>query len=436
MNMVTVRGPGDGTAGYCFLTATSNNLSASGPWATTLPGQLHGSLLTIPPGTSAADAALLLEPSKRTVTIEIAAIPDPQVIVLIDVGAGPQQVLSFAAPQPVPATYRFGFAASTGAFTDVHLLRTVKVQAIDPLPALGLVKQLARETGPAPSYTTGDFIPFEFVMTNSGGSVISGITVIDPLVSAVACPATTLAIGESMTCTGNYLVTAADTARAYVVNTAIASGTGPGGQIDSPPAEVTTPLGGPASIDLDKTVDDSVEYRVGQTVAYSYVVSNTGTSAVTDIAVSDDRLSGIVCESTTVQAWGQPDSSTVCRGSYVVTAEDSTDGSVTNVAYASGNGGAILSPPAQATIRVMTSTPTPTPTPTVAPTSTPTPTVAPTPAPTPTTTVTPWPNGGGGGGGSSLATSGLDGTPLAAGALLCVAGVALLGLRRARAQRP
>jgi hypothetical protein len=41
-NMVTVRGPGDGTEGYCFLTATTSNLTTTGPWPSTLPGKLQG----------------------------------------------------------------------------------------------------------------------------------------------------------------------------------------------------------------------------------------------------------------------------------------------------------------------------------------------------------------------------------------------------------
>lgn len=366
-NMVTVRGPGDGTSGYCFLTATTSNFTTNGPWPSTLPGQLHGPLLAMPPGTSAAEAAVLLEPSKRVVTIEITAVPDPRVTVWVDFGSGPQQVLSFDAPQPVPATYKFGFAASTGGFTDVHLIRTVKVQAIDPLPALDLVKQVARTSGPAPQYASGDSIPFEFVVTNSGEAAISGITVVDPLVTSITCPVSTLDVGESMTCTGSYTVTPADVARGYVVNTAFATGTGPRGPIDSPPSEVTTPLGGPTSIDLEKTVDASAEYAVGQSVDYEYVLSNVGATVITDVIVEDDHLTGIVCESTTLEPSGMPGSSTICRGTYVITAADALAGTVTNIAHAFGNARSVLSPPAQATIRVVAATPAPSPSPTPSP---------------------------------------------------------------------
>jgi hypothetical protein len=134
-NMVTVRGPGNGTVGYCFLTATTSNFTTTPPWPSTLPGQLQGALTSIPPGTTPAQAQALLEPSKRTVRIRITPAPDPQVTIDIDFqdGQGFQRVLAFAAPQPVPASYRFGFAASTGLFTDVHLIRNVTVSTLTPL---------------------------------------------------------------------------------------------------------------------------------------------------------------------------------------------------------------------------------------------------------------------------------------------------------------
>lgn len=408
-NMVTVRGPGDGADGYCFLAATTSNFTTTGPWPSTLPGQLHGPLRTIPNGTSAADAATLLEPSKRTVTIVITPAPDPQVTVSIDFGAGPQPVLSFDAPQPVPATYKFGFAASTGGFTDVHLIRTVRVQALDPLPALSLVKQVAEQTGPPLVYAAGDTIPYEFVVTNSGGATIDALSVSDPLVTAISCPVTTLAVGASTTCTGSYTVTTADVTRGYVENTATASGTAPGGPIESPPSSTTTPLGGRTGLALTKTVDDAVTYRVGQSVVYEYVVTNVGTAPVTDVTVTDDRLTGIVCGTTALAAADEPGDSTVCRGTYVVTAADAAAGAVTNVATASGNDGAVVSPPADATITVATLSTTPTPTPT--PTAT-----APAPAPPSST--------GGTGGTTELANSGFDPTPYAVVALLLlVAGV-------------
>ena len=50
-NMVTVRGPGNGIQGYCYITATTsyphNVPQGGGPWPSNLPGNLQGSLTEI-----------------------------------------------------------------------------------------------------------------------------------------------------------------------------------------------------------------------------------------------------------------------------------------------------------------------------------------------------------------------------------------------------
>ncbi|GLY63932.1 Ig-like domain repeat protein [Amycolatopsis taiwanensis] len=133
-NMVTVRGPGNGTEGYCFWTATTSNFGPNGPWPSTLPGSLHGPTTVVPPEPEAAQQAL--EPSRRRVNVVLTPAPAPQLIVTIDFndGTGPHRVLDVPAPPDVPNTYKFGFAASTGLFTDVHLLRNVSINSEEPIP--------------------------------------------------------------------------------------------------------------------------------------------------------------------------------------------------------------------------------------------------------------------------------------------------------------
>ncbi|MFA1541840.1 hypothetical protein [Actinomadura monticuli] len=130
-NIVTARGPGNGVDGYCVLDATMGNRTARGPWPSTLPGQLHGALRTMPAGVTPARAEKLLEPVKRTVRVTVTPGPDPVASVDIDFedGDGFQRVLRFPAPKPVPRTVKFGFASSTGPLTDVHLIRRVVVRS-------------------------------------------------------------------------------------------------------------------------------------------------------------------------------------------------------------------------------------------------------------------------------------------------------------------
>jgi hypothetical protein len=54
-NMVTVRGPGNGIEGYCYITATTafpHSAPPSKPWPSNLPGNLEGPTTSLPPGAS------------------------------------------------------------------------------------------------------------------------------------------------------------------------------------------------------------------------------------------------------------------------------------------------------------------------------------------------------------------------------------------------
>ena len=237
-NMLTVRGPmgADQTLGYCFLAAT-----ATGPNASTLPGSLHGDTVG-PLASDPAAAVTALEPSRRTVTMLLEPEPVHTITVSIDFhdGNGSQQVLTMPAPTPVPDAVKFGFAASTGAFTDVHLIRTLRMQAIDPEPALTLTKSVT----PVVSGDVGEgaALRYSFVVTNTGGGTVDDIVIDDPMVGPVACPATSLASGAAMTCTATYRITAADVRAGTITNTATVTGEGRGGPV--PPqtasAEIST----------------------------------------------------------------------------------------------------------------------------------------------------------------------------------------------------
>ncbi|TMR07420.1 hypothetical protein ETD83_00060 [Actinomadura soli] len=130
-NIVTARGPGDGITGYCLLDATTTNKRTAGPWPSSLPGRLHGNLKKMPANVSPGRAERLLEPVKRIVRVAVSAGRDPVVTVDIDFqdDEGFERVLRFPAPEPIPDTFKFGFAASTGPLTDVQLIRRVVLRS-------------------------------------------------------------------------------------------------------------------------------------------------------------------------------------------------------------------------------------------------------------------------------------------------------------------
>lgn len=353
-NMVTVRGPGDGTEGYCFLTATTSNFTTTGPWPSTLPGQLQGPLTVLPPGATPAEAEAALEPSRRRIHVELTPAPSPVLTVSVDFndGTGSHEVLSTPAPQPVPPTYKFGFAGSTGGFTDVHLVRNVVVSSNQPLPQLNLVKQVRQ---PLPGdLVAGSQVPYDFVVTNSGAATVTGLTVTDPKIGPVSCPTTTLTSGQTVTCTATYTVTAADVTHGSLDNTATATGVSNGQNVTSPPSSQSVPIERPAAITVEKQAQTPGPYAVGQTVTFTYDVRNTGGTELTDVQVSDDHVDGITCDSTTLAPAESPGDSTTCSGTYTITAADGTAGSVTNTATATGtaDGQTVTSPQTQLTLPV------------------------------------------------------------------------------------
>ncbi|MBD0709608.1 hypothetical protein BU197_14805 [Streptomyces sp. CBMA291] len=127
-----------------------------------------------------------------------------------------------------------------------------------------------------------------------------------------------------------------------------------------PPAE--------SSLALSKRVVTQGPFEVGDRVDYAYTVTNTGDTLLTDISVSDDRVSTVTCDATRLT----PGETTTCRGSYVITADALTDCRpaaggretciVVNIATVTGDdpsGEPVTGGPARAVVMVTRGEPTP-----------------------------------------------------------------------------
>jgi uncharacterized repeat protein (TIGR01451 family) len=231
-NSVALRGPGQDQTGYCWIAGTVGSNSTS-----TLPGQMH-----------ASDLASAMR--KVRVTVSPGSYPTVTVDIDFNDGNGFQQVLQHTMTEQAPATYKFGWAASTGIATDVHLIRSVEIRTINPLDGIHLVKQVDR-TSPQPArYSAGDTVPYQYIVTNSNSRTLTGVTVTDANASGITCPATTLPPagqpGSSMTCTGTHTLTTADISPdGTFTNTATASGLNQSGStITSNQSSVTIEVDG------------------------------------------------------------------------------------------------------------------------------------------------------------------------------------------------
>ena len=102
-------------------------------------------------------------------------------------------------------------------------------------------------------------------------------------------------------------------------------------------------------ITLVKTANETSYAQVGDVLTYNYEVENTGNVLISNISVSDDRITSVTCN---VPAIGNGDSNldsgetVVCTASYSVTQADIDAGSVTNNASATGTpaGGTLIDP--------------------------------------------------------------------------------------------
>jgi len=143
--------------------------------------------------------------------------------------------------------------------------------------------------------------------------------------SPISCPVTTVAPGVATTCTATYTVTQADVNAGSVENAATATGTPPTGPPTvSPPSTVTVPGNRASALTLIKKASPAVVTAVGQTVHYTFRVTNTGNVTVHAVGIDEGRFSGhgalssISCPVTTLA----PGVATTCTATYRIVRAD------------------------------------------------------------------------------------------------------------------
>ncbi len=224
-------------------------------------------------------------------------------------------------------------------------------------PAITVVKSAS----PSTFSVAGETINYTFDVTNSGNVTLSSVDVHDtglPGLSAISCPHSTLAAGASQTCTATYVTTAADVDAGSVTNQATAHGNPPTGSpvVSAPSSATITAVQSPA-ITVVKSASPSTFSVAGETIDYSFDVTNSGNLTLTSVEVHNAGLPGlsaISCPDTTLAAGA----SQTCTATYVTTAADVDAGSVTNQATAHGNpptGSPVVSAPSSATITAVQS---------------------------------------------------------------------------------
>jgi|GEM_PF-1377811 len=155
---------------------------------------------------------------------------------------------------------------------------------------------------PGPAVAEDSNVRFTYVVANTGNTPLTDVALIDDIEGPVTCPATELAVGESMTCE----LIAPATSGAYT-NLGSVTGTAPvtfdvdGNEVpgaivtDSDPANY---FGQTTGVDIEKLVQTTFDadeptgplVALDAPVVWTYVVTNTGNVPLTDVVVSDDQL--------------------------------------------------------------------------------------------------------------------------------------------------
>ena len=212
-----------------------------------------------------------------------------------------------------------GIEATATDSTDTPLLAA---------PAVALDKQAGVPTGDS----AGSTIDYVFLVTNTGNVTLDPISVTDPLVGNVDCPISALPPDGTTTCTATYSLTQADVDSGHVENTAVVTGTPPTGPDVTATDTTDTAITGVPLLTLAKTAGTPSGASAGDTVPYSFVVTNTGNLTLEPVTLEDPLVGSLTCDVTSLA----PTDVMTCSATYTLTQTDVDAGQVVNTANASG----------------------------------------------------------------------------------------------------
>ena len=198
----------------------------------------------------------------------------------------------------------------------------------------------------------GDKVIYTFTVTNTGTTTLTDVWIEDPFPGLDLGDLSddggdgigVLAPGATEVATGMYVLTQADIDGGMLDNIAAAHGTAPNGDIVSDVSPVWTHIPQKNFIDLEKTdeldLGDDGMAMPGDKVIYTFTVTNTGTTTLTDVWIEDPfpgldlgDLSDNGGDGVGVLA---PGATEIATGMYVLTQADIDGGMIDNIAAAHG----------------------------------------------------------------------------------------------------
>jgi uncharacterized repeat protein (TIGR01451 family) len=246
-----------------------------------------------------------------------------------------------------------GAVSSANGGTGNTASDTLTVNA--PNPAIGILKQVSNSaSGPWTSFLSTDIgnnVFYRLTIENTGDVALTNVSVNDPTVSTAGCswvdgdgtvlgpapislPVADVNDNQIATCVLGP-ITAVE---GINPNTATATGT----YSATPYMDTSTATYGTTELTLDKTVAETSFNLSGDTLNYSYLVTNSGYAPLLGpVTVTDDKAT-VTCPAVNtvgdLDDWLDPGESVTCSATYTVTLSDVIAGSVTNTASAAADG--------------------------------------------------------------------------------------------------
>ncbi len=357
VNAATASGSDDATIPAVFLpglTVEKSLSSGPDPFSATTDQLVYSYLLTNT-GNVRLDAVNLTD-DKISLTCPAVTIPaggnitctsDPYTITQADLDAG-------AVTNTATAN-----ATDPGGTAITPVTDDLTVDAAQ-MPALTMAKSGSFHG----SFLVGETISYSYLVTNSGNVELPGpFTVNDNkfLPTVISCPAGALAPTDSVTCTASYSIDAADITAGFVSNSATANTTFDGNPVTSNSDAVNLSPTGTPSLAISKSADLASFSALGETITYTFTVTNDGTLDIdltgvdATTIVSDDKIGagGVDCaDPNPLPAALLIGQSLTCTGTYDVTQTDIDNAEVTNIATATLTvaGSDVTSPETDATV--------------------------------------------------------------------------------------
>jgi uncharacterized repeat protein (TIGR01451 family) len=156
----------------------------------------------------------------------------------------------------------------------------------------------------SPDKTTasvGDTVTYTYLMANNSTENITNLTLSDNRLGPISLPSAILLPGENITATGSYIVTIADLP-GPLGNIAEVSGTLAAGDNIATVASASVavnPLNPGVMITKSADVSSAV---VGDNITYTYIITNSGSSALTGLVLTDSKLGAVPLLTTSLLA--------------------------------------------------------------------------------------------------------------------------------------